>query len=292
MRGQIVKSLSGFFYVRPDTNHTLFSCRARGKFKADGIVPVVGDYVSFTELDRENGVIEEILPRKNAFIRPAVANIDCFVFIASDSLPVTDPFLIDRVSVIAEKNGCSFILCINKSDLPHEERLYSIYRNVGFRVIVTSAMTGDGLPELKEAIHGKVGVFTGNSGIGKSSILNRLFPEAAAETAEISLKLNRGKHTTRAVQSYDIGNETVIIDTPGFSSFDVGMVESIEPDELDGLFADFSPYTGKCRFSDCHHLNEPGCAVLDAVQRGEIAPSRHESYTKLYELLKKNKNSY
>ena len=290
MKGQIVKSLSGFFYVRSES--TLITCRARGRFKAERVVPLVGDFVEFSQLDEENGVIEEILPRKNAFIRPAVANIDCFVFIASDSLPVTEPYLIDRVSVIAAQNECEFILCINKSDLPHDDRLFPIYCTVGFPVFRTSAVTGEGLEELKEKIHGKVGVFTGNSGIGKSSILNRLFPDAAAETAEISLKLSRGKHTTRAVQSYDIGNDTVIIDTPGFSSFDISMIESIEPDRLDGTFIDFSEYLGKCRFTDCRHINEPDCAVLNAVREGKVQPTRHASYVRLYEMLLQEQNTY
>jgi ribosome biogenesis GTPase len=290
MRGQIVKSLSGFLTVH--TESALVTCRARGRFKAERIVPLVGDFTEISVLEDGSGIIEEILPRKNSFIRPAVANIDCFVFIASDSLPVTEPFLIDRVSVIAEKNGCEFILCINKNDLPHEDRLYAIYREVGFPVLETSALTGEGLPALKEKIRGKVGVFTGNSGIGKSSILNTLFPDAEAETAEISLKLSRGKHTTRAVQSYDIGNDTVIIDTPGFSSFDVSMIEAIEPEGLAETFIDFSDYLGKCRFADCRHLNEPDCAVLEAVREGKVQPTRYASYVRLYEMLREEQNRY
>ncbi|MBO6092793.1 MAG: ribosome small subunit-dependent GTPase A [Oscillospiraceae bacterium] len=290
MRGQIVKALSGFFYVRSD--NTLITCTARGKFKAERIVPLVGDYVEYKLLDGSGGVIEEILPRKNSFIRPAVANIDCFVFIASDSLPVTEPFLIDRVSVIAARNDCEFILCINKSDLPHEDRLFPVYSKIGIPVFRTSAVTGEGIEDLKEIIHGKIGVFTGNSGIGKSSILNRLFPDAAAETAEISRKLNRGRHTTRAVQSYDIGNDTVIIDTPGFSSFDVSMIDSIDPDRLDESFVDFSACIGKCRFNDCRHINEPDCAVLEAVKSGKIQTSRHSSYIRLYEMLTQERNTY
>ena len=290
MRGQIVKSLSGFFTVH--TESALVTCRARGRFKAERIVPLVGDLVEISVLEDGSGIIEEILPRKNAFIRPAVANIDCFVFIASDSLPVTEPFLIDRVSVIAEKNGCEFILCINKNDLPHEDRLYAIYRTVGFPVFETSALTGEGLPALKEKIRGRIAVFTGNSGIGKSSILNTLFPDAEAETAEISLKLSRGKHTTRAVQSYDIGNDTVIIDTPGFSSFDVSMIEAIEPEGLAETFPDFAGYLGKCRFTDCRHINEPDCAVLEAVREGSIRPTRHASYVRLYEMLRQEQNQY
>lgn len=290
MTGRIIKSLSGFYYVKsgPET----VRCRARGKFKADSLSPVVGDSVEYTVLDDGSGIIEIIHPRKNSFIRPAVSNVDLFVFVASDSLPVTDPFLIDRVSVIAAFNSCGFLLCINKDDIPHDDRLFDIYNDVGFDVLKTSALRSDGVPELRCLLHNKTCVFTGNSGIGKSSLINSLFPEAEAETADISYRLNRGKHTTRAVQSYDIGNDTIIIDTPGFSSFDVRQISSISCSELDGCFVDFRPYIGKCRFDDCAHINEPGCAVLEAMDSGRIRNERHDSYCRLYDLLKSNAKPY
>ena len=290
MIGQIVKSLSGFFFV--NNSSEIVRCRARGKFKADSFSPVVGDVVEYTVIDDKNGIIEEVCPRKNSFIRPAVANVDLFVFIASDSLPVTDPFLIDRVSVIASYNNCGFLLCINKDDIPHDDRLYAIYRNVGFDVIKTSAVNFDGVEDLKQKLHGKTCVFTGNSGIGKSSLVNCLFPEAAAETADISYKINRGKHTTRAVQSYDIGNDTIIIDTPGFSSFDVSQISNIDPVELDSCFIDFREHLGNCRFSDCTHVNEPGCSVIEAMDEGHVQPTRHESYCRLYEMLRESSRQY
>ena len=290
MIGQIVKSLSGFFYVK--TGNDVVCCRARGKFKSDSLLPVVGDRVEYVILEDGSGVINKILPRINCFIRPAVANVDLFVFIASDSLPVTDPYLIDRVSVIASYHNCGFVLCINKEDLPHDDRLSRIYRNVGFDVIKTSAVTMDGILSLRELLHGRTCVFTGNSGIGKSSLINALFPEAEAETADISYKLNRGKHTTRAVQSYDLGNDTIIIDTPGFSSFDVSQISSIDPKELALCFLDFKNYLGHCRFADCVHINEPGCAVISACNAGLIQQTRHESYCRLYELLKSSAKSY
>ena len=290
MTGHIVKSLSGFFYVKNYADIT--RCRARGRFKADCLSPVVGDRVEYTVLNDGSGIIDNILPRKNSFIRPAVSNVDLFVFIASDSLPVTDPFLIDRVSVIAACNNCGFVLCINKDDIPHDDRLYGIYKDVGFDVIKTSAVRCDGIDELKELLHGKTCVFTGNSGIGKSSLINCLFPDAEAETADISYKLNRGKHTTRAVQSYDLGNDTIIIDTPGFSSFDVSQISSIDPAELAACFLDFRQHMGECRFSDCSHINEPGCSVIEARDAGRIQITRHESYCRLYDLLKNSVKPY
>ena len=290
MTGQIVKSLSGFFYVK--NNGETVRCRARGKFKSDSLSPVVGDMVEYTALNDGSGVIDKILQRKNSFIRPAVSNVDLFVFIASDSLPVTDPFLIDRVSVIAAYNNCGFVLCINKDDMPHNDRLNSIYKDVGFSVIKTSAVTCDGISELRELLLGKTCVFTGNSGIGKSSLINCLAPGAGAETADISYKLNRGKHTTRAVQSYDIGKGTMIIDTPGFSSFDVSMISSIDPAELGKCFVDFQEYLGKCRFNDCAHINEPGCAVIAALNSGALQVTRHDSYCRLYDMVKGSMKPY
>ena len=290
MTGHIVKSLSGFFYVKADDE--IVRCRARGKFKADSLSPVVGDIVEYSVLIDGSGIIDRIKPRKNCFIRPAVSNVDLFVFVASDSLPVTDPFLIDRVSVIASFNSCGFVLCINKDDIPHDDRLISIYKDVGFDVIKTSAVNFDGIPALKQILHGKTCVFTGNSGIGKSSLINCLFPDAEAETADISYKLNRGKHTTRAVQSYDLGNDTIIIDTPGFSSFDVSQISSIAPEELADCFIDFHEHTGGCRFADCMHINEPGCAVIEACDNGIIQATRHGSYCRLYDMLKNSVKSY
>ena len=290
MRGHIVKSLSGFYYVADGDD--IVRCRARGRFKADSMSPLVGDRVDYSFLADGSGVVEDILPRKNCFIRPAVSNVDLFVFIASDSLPVTDPFLIDRVSVIAAFNGCGFVLCINKDDIPHDDRLYGIYKDVGFDVIKTSAVSFDGVEELRQKLHGKTCVFTGNSGIGKSSLINCLFPDAAAETADISYKLNRGKHTTRAVQSYDIGNDTIIIDTPGFSSFDVSQISNIDPKELDSCFVDFREHLGNCRFNDCTHVNEPGCSVIEAMDNGSVQPTRHESYCRLYEMLRMSARQY
>lgn len=225
-----------------------------------------------------------MLERRNYFIRPAVANVDQIVMFAATVNPVTDPFLIDRVVAIAENAGCETVICLNKCDLDPAERLYEIYRTVGCRVICTSAATGFGIDALRDAIRGKTSAFTGNSGVGKSSILNRLMPELQIQTGAVSEKLGRGKHTTRHVELYALGEETYVADTPGFASFEVDMIEPISCENLQYAFREFRPYIGQCRFSDCAHLHEPGCAVLEALAAGKIAPERHQSYAKLYEI--------
>ena len=282
MEGTIIKALSGFYYVSCDEQ--VYECKARGKFRLDGTSPLVGDKVSFAIDQNGKGFIEKVFERKNSFIRPAVANIDALVFVAANTNPVTDPFLIDRVSVIAEEANCDLVVCINKTDIDPADELYTIYTGAGFETLRTSAATGEGIPELKAALGGKICAFTGNSGVGKSSILNSIVPEFNIEVAAVSNKLGRGKHTTRHVQLYDIGNETYIADTPGFASFDIEMMQTIDKQELQHDFRDFKKYIGNCRFNDCAHLKEPGCAVTEALQAGQIIPSRYQSYKRLYEL--------
>ena len=277
--GVIYKALSGFYYIADGTG--TFTCKAKGKFRHSGLAPLVGDRVVFTE----DGIIDEILERKNSFIRPAVANIDVFVFVASNAKPVTDPFLIDRVSVIAESAGCEFILALNKNDLENTDELFEIYSKSGFKVFKTSAATGEGIDDLLNSIKGRISVFTGNSGVGKSSILNNIIPNACIETAEISDKLGRGKHTTRHIEFYSPCENTYIADTPGFASFDIEMIDEIDKEELQYDFIDFVPYLGKCRFNDCRHISEPGCNVREKVEK-----SRHESYVKLYDIISNHKS--
>ncbi len=285
--GTIIKALSGFYTVEDSGKQ--FRCRAKGKFRHDGSSPLVGDRVEYTALSDSEGVVNTILPRKNSFIRPAVANIDAMVFIASGALPVTDPFLIDRVSAIAEKSSCECIICFNKIDLSPVDELYHTYRSIGFPVIRTSAETGEGIEELRTLLSGKICVFTGNSGVGKSSLLNALIPELSLETAAVSEKLGRGKHTTRHVEFFPLDENTFIADTPGFASFEVEMIDHIEPEQLQYCFPEFSPYIGQCRFLDCRHLNEPDCAVIQALKDGQIPASRHDSYRRLYEILSDRK---
>lgn len=287
MEGTIVKALSGFYYV--STDNGIYECKARGKFRLDGTSPLVGDRVSFNLDKNSKGFIEQIHERKNFFIRPAVANIDTLVFIAANTNPVTDPFLIDRVSVIAEEAKCALCVCINKADIDSGDNIFDIYTAAGFDTVRTSAETGAGLSELKELLKGRISAFTGNSGVGKSSILNALVPELRLETGEVSEKLGRGRHTTRHVELFDIGDGTYIADTPGFASFDIVMMEYILKENLQYDFREFKEYIGECRFNDCAHLKEPGCAVTRALADGKIHPSRYDSYKRMYELCSQNK---
>ena len=285
--GIIIKALSGFYYVQ--TTDGIVACKARGKFRLDGTSPLVGDRVSLVVDSNGSGRIESILPRKNFFIRPAVANVDALVFIASNVNPVTDPFLIDRVAVIAHEANCELIICVNKVDLDTGDNLFDIYTSSGYRVIRTSAETGEGTEELLKALRGKICALTGNSGVGKSSILNVFLPDAAIPTDSVSEHLGRGKHTTRHVELYPIGEDTFVADTPGFASFEIQMMQTISKDQLQFDFPEFEPYIGKCRFLDCAHLKEPECAVRKALEEGKIQESRYASYVRLYDLTSKQK---
>ena len=285
MEGIILKALSGFYYV-DGRDGALTACRGRGKFRHQKLTPLVGDRVRFTPLGEGAGILDEILPRKNQFQRPAVANIDQLVVIASGAVPVTDPFLIDRVVSIAEGRDCEPVICINKCDLDAAEELYQTYRKAGFLTLRVSAETGEGIPELAAAIAGKVSAFTGNSGVGKSSILNALEPEFRLQVGEVSDKLGRGRHTTRHVELFRLSSGAIVADTPGFSSFDTEGMELRRPEELQYTFREFAPYLDQCRFTGCAHVKEKGCAVLAAVKAGAIAPSRHASYVRLYEQAK------
>lgn len=287
IEGVIIKALSGFYYVQ--TSEGVVACKARGKFRLDGTSPFVGDRVRLLRDKDGSGRIDHVLERKNFFIRPAVANIDTLVFIAANANPVTDPFLIDRVAVIAHEAGCELVICVNKVDLDMGDELFDIFTAAGYRVIRTSAETGEGAPELLDALRGKICAFTGNSGVGKSSILNVLLPGAAIPTDAVSEHLGRGKHTTRHVELYPLGDGTFIADTPGFASFEIQMMQSITKEQLQYDFPEFSPYIGQCRFADCAHLKEPDCAVRRALEEGKIGASRYASYVRLYELTAKQK---
>lgn len=286
--GVIVKALSGFYYVQ--TDERLLECKARGRFRLDGTSPLVGDRVVCSLDAHGKGRIDRVFERRNFFIRPAVANVDALVFVAANTNPVTDPFLIDRVSVIAESAGCELIVCINKTDVDPADELYGIFTAAGFTVVRTSVPDGTGIDALRREIAGKICAFTGNSGVGKSSIMNALSPGLNIKTAEVSEKLGRGKHTTRHVELFDIGSGTYAADTPGFASFDIEMMEIIPKEQLQFDFVEFAPYIGECRFNNCAHLKEPGCAVTQAVADGKIMPSRYRSYERLYALSAQHKS--
>ena len=281
--GLIQKALSGFYYV--DIGTEVLTCRARGKFRKDGISPLVGDRVEVRELGNGEGFVEAILPRKNAFTRPAVANIDQLVVIASGAIPKTDPYLIDRVAAIAALKGCEVIILLNKCDLDSADNLYQIYRAAGFQTLRVSAQTGEGLEELIPLISNKLSAFTGNSGVGKSSILNALDPEFQLRVGEVSDALGRGRHTTRHVELFHLSCGADIVDSPGFSSFETDELNLELKRRLPETFREFQPYLDNCRFVGCSHTKEKGCAVLEAVRRGDIQKSRHASYLRLYEEL-------
>ena len=278
--GRIIRSLSGFYEVQ--TENGLVTCRARGSLRRTNETPLTGDMVEIS-VERGKGMVEKILPRRNRFVRPAVANVDALVVFAANVNPVTEPFLIDRVAAIAGDQEVEVILCVNKCDLDPARDLIRIYTHAGFRVIAASAETGEGVEELRQLIRGKLTAFTGNSGVGKSSILNRLCPGLNLPTGEVSEKLGRGRHTTRHVELYDLGEGTYVADTPGFSSFDTDQMDIILKENLQYAFSDFGPYVGSCQFHDCTHRKEPGCAVTAAVAAGEIEESRYDSYLRLYE---------
>ena len=285
MTGRIQKALSGFYYV--DTGDSaLLTCRARGKFRKTGVSPLVGDRVECTALGGGEGVIEAIMPRQNAFDRPAVANIDQLVIVASEAIPRTEPYLIDRMTAIAALKGCKVLVCVNKCDLADGRALCDYYAHAGYAALRVSAVTGEGLDELRGAIAGKLNAFTGNSGVGKSSILNALDPRFDLKVGEVSQALGRGRHTTRHVELYRLDGGAEIIDTPGFSSFDAETLSLELKERLPETFPDFAPYLGECRFVGCSHTREKGCAVLRAVKDGAIVKGRHESYLRLYDELK------
>ena len=278
--GRILRSLSGFYDVQTDGG--IISCRGRGHLRRGAETPLTGDLVEIT-LERGKGMVEKILPRKNHFIRPAVANVDVLVIFAANVNPVTEPFLIDRVAAIAGDQEVPVVLCINKCDLDPAVDLVRIYQNAGFTVIQTSAETGMGVAELQTLLEGKLAAFTGNSGVGKSSILNQLCPGLHLPVGEVSEKLGRGRHTTRHVELYQLSENTYVADTPGFSAFDTDQMEVILKENLQYAFPDFGKYIGNCQFRDCSHRREPGCAVTAAVGEGAIEPTRYDSYLKLYE---------
>ena len=283
--GRIIRSLSGFYEVQTDS--ALVTCRGRGSLRRS-VSPLTGDLVEIT-VENGKGMVERVLPRKNSFIRPAVANIDALVIFAANVNPITEPFLIDRVAAIAGDQSVPVYLCVNKCDLDPALDLVRIYRNAGIPVIRASAETGEGVDALRDLIRGKLVAFTGNSGVGKSSMLNRLCPELGLATGEVSEKLGRGRHTTRHVELYHLGDSTYVADTPGFSSFDTDQMELILKENLQYAFADFGAYLGDCQFHDCSHRKEPGCAVRAAVEAGRLEATRYDSYLRLYEKAEKIK---
>ena len=282
--GRIIKAVRGLWYV--ETAEEILCCTARGRLRGTKETPLVGDRVRVLPLGNRKGSLEEVLPRQNAFVRPSVANVDALVILCSAVIPVTDPLLIDRMTAIAALKDCEAILCFHKCDLGRAPEIVAAYRSAGFRVIETSSETGEGLPELREAIQGRVCAFTGNSGVGKSSLLNALEPSLSLETGDVSEKLGRGRHTTRHVELFRLSCGAQAIDTPGFAAFDGEEVSLELKERLPELFREFRPYLDGCRYRDCRHGKDDGCAVREAVERGEIPHSRYQSYLRMQEELK------
>lgn len=278
--GRIIRSLSGFYEVQ--TEEGTVTCRGRGILRRSVQTPLTGDFVEIS-VEKGKGMVEKLLPRKNSFVRPAVANVDALVVFAANVNPVTEPFLIDRVAAIAGDQEVPVYICVNKCDLDPAVDLVKIYKNAGFPVIRASAQTGEGVELLRELIAGKLTAFTGNTGVGKSSMLNALCPGLGLATGEVSDKLGRGRHTTRHVELYSLGADTFVADTPGFSSFDTDQMEVLLKENLQYTFPDFGVYLGQCQFHDCSHRKEPGCAVRNAVEADLIEKTRYDSYLRLYE---------
>ena len=279
--GRIVRSISGFYDVQ--AGDAVITCRARGILRKENCTPLTGDMVNIT-VERGKGMVEKVLPRRNCFVRPAVANIDALVVFAANVNPVTEPFLIDRVLAIAQLQSVPALVVVNKDDLAPAQPLAEIYRKAGVSVLVTSAETGEGIEALREALNGKLSCLTGNSGVGKSSLLNRACPQLQLPVGEVSEKLGRGRHTTRHIELYSLGSNTFVADTPGFSAFDTERMELVHKEQLQYAFPEFAPYLGHCQFPDCAHRKEPGCAVRKALAEGKIGQTRYSSYERLYEL--------
>lgn len=283
-QGLVVRGIGGLYLVA--VGEETIKCRARGRFRRDKIQIMVGDRVEIARQETGLAVIDTLLPRKNALIRPAVANIDTLVVIASAAPPVTAPLLIDKVSAIAGHKGIDMLLCLNKSDLQRADALGQIYEKAGFEVLYLSAETGEGIQALRERLKSGVFVLTGNSGVGKSSIINRLDPAWQAQTGDISERIGRGRQTTRHVELYRLPSSAYIADTPGFSSFDISRMDLVLREDLAHAFRDFAPYIGLCRYRGCTHRAEQDCAVRQAVEDGKIEKSRYESYLALFESMK------
>ena len=284
MQGRILKATGGFYYVLSDA--VLYECRARGLFRKTGVSPLVGDWVEIEETGEEKGYVTRILDRKNSLIRPPLANLDQLFLVVSVADPQPNLLVLDKLIAIAEHKKIEPLLIVTKTDLGEWETLAALYEKAGFQVFCTGLDQDSDLAMLRRSMEGKISAFCGNSGVGKSSLLNRIDSRLDLSTAQISQKLGRGRHTTRHVQLYPVSGGGYIADTPGFSSMDVERYEVILKEQLQYCFREFGPHLNQCRFTGCSHTKEKGCAVLAAMKEGEIASSRHDSYCTLYEAAK------
>ena len=283
MTGIIIKGIGGFYYVKAEDSN-IYECKARGIFRKENIKPCIGDRVEIS-LENGKGSIEKIETRRTVLVRPPVSNIDNLMIVVASMNPDPDFLLIDKMLVTAEKKGIVPIICVNKTDLDSGEKIKDIYKNTGYKILSVSTYEKEGIDELKALLKYKITAFAGTSGVGKSSILNELIDESA-QTGEISDKIKRGKHTTRHVELFELEGGGFILDTPGFSSYEL---EDIPATELSTFFPEMANVTETCRFKGCAHINEPDCAIKEKVRLGEISQTRYENYISIYEILKDRK---
>ena len=284
VQGILLKCVGGFYYV--EASDIIYECRARGVFRKQGITPMAGDHVLISVEEDQSATVCDVLERKNWLVRPPVANLDYLVVVVSIADPVPNLLVIDKVLVIAEHRAITPLVVINKSDLEETAWVADIYRKAGYDCFVISSTDPASVSSLKERLHGKVSAFTGNSGVGKSTILNQFDISHELETGQTSKKLGRGRHTTRIVSLYKMEQGGYIADTPGFSSLDMEKAENIRKEQLPDCFPEFHNYLGKCQFTSCSHTKEKGCKILEAVSAGDITTERHESYVAIYNDIK------
>lgn len=281
LTGMILKAVGGLYYA--ESPEGVFECRARGIFRKQNISPCAGDRVLLSDISENTAVVDKILPRKNSLIRPPLANLDYIVFVTSTCEPAPNLTLLDKFLAIAEFKGIKSVIAVTKLDLRKNASLTDIYKSSGAEFLEIDYDAPSSYMKLYDMLAGKVSAFTGNTGVGKSTLLNHIDKRLELKTGEISKKLGRGRHTTRNVELYKLDNGGYIADTPGFSTFEAQKYDIIMKDKLAGCFPEFSEYEGKCRFPDCAHIKEKGCAILEAVERGDIPKSRHDSYAEMYE---------
>jgi len=288
-KGRIIKALSGFFYVQ--WNDSIVTCKGRGTLKKTGVIPVAGDWVLFSLVDEsiDEGMIEEILPRQNEMLRPPLSNLDQLLAVFAVKDPIPNLVLLDRILLRAEMQYFSSGICFNKTDLLVEEKILQLlegYQQIGYPVFFVSAKTGEGIEGLRAFLRGKTTALAGASGVGKSTVINALYPDFQLKTGELSRKIQRGKHTTRYTELLPAEENTWIADTPGFSTL---KASDLEAEEVRFYFRDFLPFQEDCRFQSCLHLKEPGCRVKKALKEGHIMQHRYENYEKIIDEIQTNR---
>lgn len=282
--GLILKGIGGFYYV--ETSDGVFECKAKGKFRKEKISPLAGDKVVISIGETGYNTIDEILPRKNKLLRPPVANVDKLLIAVSVAKPAPNTMIIDKMTLLAEKNNIEPVIVLTKTDLAPFDDIYNIYKSTGYSVYTFSSVDMKGVEEIRKELKGCVTAFTGNSGVGKSTLINALNPGGSKiETGEISEKLGRGRHTTRQAEIFHVA-EGLVIDTAGFSSIDFVDDNVLLSEDVQHYFREFEEYIGQCRFTGCAHIGDKGCKICEMVEKGVISKSRHDSYAAMYNELK------